>query len=170
MEAVKHSDQSIRIRKAFPDDLPFLRSLALEAFSMYGDYETILTDFFRMKGVHTYVAEAVCDGETIPVGILMTVVRKMKRRFPYFVEIVAIAVEQDHRGQGIGSQIIEFAKRWPTFFSEEVFLPEVQLSVAESNIRGRSFFLRNGFEILRTERWTYPAGQTALRMRYVVEE
>ncbi len=170
MQAVKHPKPSVRVRKAFPDDLPFLRSLALEAFSIYGDYETILTGFFLSQGVYTYVAEELHDDMATPVGILMMVIRNTKRRGPYFVEIVAIAVEQDHREQGIGSQMIEFAKQWPVALSEEISIPEMQLSVAESNLRGRSFFERLGFEFLRNEPWTYPAGQKALRMRYILKD
>ncbi len=170
MEAVKRSNQLIRIRKAFPDDLPFLRSLALKAFSIYGDYETILTEFFLSKGVFTFVAEEIRGDVAAPAGILMLVIRKQKRRGPYFAEILAIAVEEGRRDEGIGSQMIEFAKQWPLHYSGEISIPEVQLSVAESNFPGRSFFLRNGFEILRKERWKYPAGQGALRMGYVLKD
>ncbi|NIO03302.1 MAG: GNAT family N-acetyltransferase [Proteobacteria bacterium] len=167
---MKDSKPSIRIRKAFPDDLPFLRSLALEAFSTYGDYETILTGFFLSQGVYTYVAEELCEDVATPVGILMMVIGNTKRRGPYFVEIVAIAVDQDHRKQGIGSQMIDFAKQWPVALSEEISIAEIQLSVAEPNLRGRSFFERLGFVFLRKEPWTYPAGQKALRMQYILKD
>ncbi len=170
IKTVNKSDQAIRIRRAFPDDLPFLRSLALEAFSIYGDYETILTNFFVSKGVYTYVAEEVLKDGVVPVGILMMVIRRGKRRTPHFAEIVAIAVEQAHRNQGIGSQMIEFAKRWPVYFSGDISVPEVHLSVAESNTRGRSFFQRHSFGTLRKEPWQYPAGQKAIRMRYVLKD
>ena len=169
METNKNPNCSIRIRKAFAGDLPFLRYLALEAFSIYGDYETILTDFFLTKGVYTYVVEAIGEGIAIPVGILMLVVRKPKRRGAHFAEIVAIAVERTSRSRGIGSCMIEFAKQWPRCFSGRIPVPEVHLSVAETNGAGRSFFLRHGFEIFRKEPWTYPAGQKALRMRYILK-
>jgi ribosomal protein S18 acetylase RimI-like enzyme len=170
MEAVKNSGHQMSVRQAFPDDLAFLRSLALEAFSIYGDYETVLTDFFVSEGVCTYVTEESRDGVNIPVGILMMVIRKEKRRGSYFAEIVAIAVEKTRRDQGIGSQMIEFAKRWPLSFSEHIPISEVRLSVAESNVKGQSFFHGHGFEIKRKEPWTYPAGQKALRMRYIVRK
>ena len=166
---MKKPNPSIRLREALPDDLPFLRSLALEAFSVYGDYETILTDFFVTDGVHTYVAEETRGRMAAPVGMLMMAVRKRKRREPYFAEILAIAVEQVHRGKGIGTLMIESAKQWPLRLSDKVFVPEIQLSVAGSNVKGRSFFERHGFEILRKEPWNYPAGQAAYRMRYVLE-
>ncbi len=169
METMKKPNSSTRIRQAFPDDLPFLRSLALEAFSVYGDYETILTDFFLMKGVHTYVAEAIHEGMAIPVGLLMMVARRQQKRKRYFAEIVAIAVDRTSRGQGIGSSLIEFAKRWPLCFSERISIPEVHLSVAESNVDGQRFFQHHGFEVVRKEPWKYPAGQVALRMRYVLK-
>jgi ribosomal protein S18 acetylase RimI-like enzyme len=168
METGKETDQSIRIRGAFPDDLPFLRSMALEAFSIYGDYETILTDFFVSKGVYTYVAEEIRTALALPVGLLMMAIRNPKRREPYFAEILAIAVDQEYRNGGVGSRLIEFAKRWPLFFCEEISVPEVHLSVAESNVRGRAFFERHGFEMFQEEPWNYPAGQKAFRMRYAV--
>ena len=161
---------AIKIRLAFPNDLPFLRSLALEAFSIYGNYETVLTDFFLSKGVYTYVAEGIQNGAAIPAGVLMMVVRKQKRREPYFIEILAIAVELAHQGRGIGSCMIEFAKQWPRCFSGRIPITEVHLSVAESNVEGRSFFKHHGFEIFRKEPWKYPAGQTAFRMRYVLKK
>ena len=164
----KETEQPIRIREAFPDDLPFLRSLALEAFSIYGDYETILTDFFVSKGVYTYVAEEIRPAVALPVGLLMMAIRKRKRQEPYFAEILAIAVDQDYQNNGIGSRLIEFAKRWPLFFSKKISVPEVHLSVAESNLRGRAFFERHDFEMFQEEPWNYPAGQKASRMRHVV--
>jgi len=170
METMKKPNPSIRIRQALPDDLPFVRYLALEAFSIYGDYETILTDFFLSKGVYTYVAEEKCKGEAVPVGILMMAIRKQKRREPHFAEIMAIAVEKGSRGEGIGSCMIRFAKRWPLSLSGRISIPEVHLSVAESNVEGRSFFEHHGFEIFREEPWKYPAGQRAIRMRYVLKE
>lgn len=169
METMKKLNCSIRIRQAFPNDLPFLRSLALEAFSIYGDYETILTNFFLSHGIYTYVADEIHRSVAIPVGILMMVIRKAKRREPHFAEIVAIAVERTSQGDGIGSHMIEFAKRWPLSLSGKISIPEVRLSVAESNLEGRSFFQHHGFEILREEPWRYPAGQRALSMRYVLE-
>jgi ribosomal protein S18 acetylase RimI-like enzyme len=164
----KNPKWSVKIRPTRPDDLPFLRSLALEAFSIYGDYETILTDFFLTKGVYTYVVEDIRTRPALPMGILMMVVRKPSRGEPRFAEIVAIAVDRYYRGEGVGSCIIEFAKQWPRHFSGNISIPEVHLSVAESNVRGRSFFENHGFEVLRKEPWTYPAGQTALRMRHVL--
>lgn len=162
-------NRAMRVRQAFPNDLPFLRSLALEAFSVYGDYETILTDFFLSHGVYTYVADEIHRDVAIPVGILMMVIRKGKKREPYFAEIVAIAVEQSSQGQGIGSRMIEFAKQWPRSLSGKISVPEVHLSVAESNVEGQAFFEHHGFEIFRKEPWTYPAGQRAFRMRYVLK-
>jgi ribosomal protein S18 acetylase RimI-like enzyme len=169
METNTNPHCSIRIRKAFAGDLAFLRYLAREAFSIYGDYETILTEFFLLKGVYTYVVETIGDRVAIPVGLLMLVVRKQKRREPHFAEIVAIAVEKTSRSRGIGSCMIEFAKQWPHCFSGRLPVAEVHLSVAETNGAGRSFFHRHGFEIFRKEPWTYAAGQKALRMRYILK-
>ncbi|MBW2056068.1 MAG: GNAT family N-acetyltransferase [Deltaproteobacteria bacterium] len=166
METGKKSNPSVSIRDAVPDDLPFLRSLALEAFSVYGDYETILTGFFVRRDVHTYVAEEVHGGRAIPVGLLMMILRKPRRYGPCFAEILAIAVERNERGKGIGSRLIEFAKRWPLSIRTDSPTREVRLSVAESNIRGLSFFRRHGFEIVRREPWRYPAGQRAFGMRF----
>lgn len=167
---MKKPNRSIRIRRAFPDDLPFLRSLALEAFSIYGDYETILTDFFLSQGVYTYVADKTRKDVAIPLGILIMAIRKQKRRQPHSAEIVAIAVERTSQGEGIGSCMIEFAKQWPLSFSGKISIPEVHLSVAESNVEGQSFFQHHGFEIFQKEPWRYPAGQGALRMRYLLKD
>ena len=160
---------STTIRKSRPDDLPFIRSLALEAFSIYGDYETILTDFFIQEGVYTYVAEKPLENGAEPVGLLMMVVRKPRWRGPHIAEILAIAVVQDRQDQGVGSAMIEFAKEWPQSFRGMVWVSETHLSVAEPNTRGRAFFERHGFSVIQEEPWTYPAGQRALRMRYVLK-
>jgi ribosomal protein S18 acetylase RimI-like enzyme len=169
LHTINELSRSTGIRQAFPDDLPFIRSLSIEAFSVYGDYETILTDFFVSKGVYTFVAEEICKDAAIPAGILMMVIRKRKWRRPYFAEIIAIAVERAFQRQGIGSRMIEFAKRWPLCFSGQIFVPEVHLSVAESNAGGHAFFQNHGFEVFQKEPWAYPAGQTALRMRFLVK-
>jgi ribosomal protein S18 acetylase RimI-like enzyme len=165
----KKSSGSIRIQESRPDDLPFVRALALEAFSIYGDYETILTDFFLQEGVHTYVAEKTDQNDTETVGLLMMVIRKPRWRGPHIAQILAIAVAQAHQNQGIGSAMIEFAKEWPRSFAGILSVPETHLSVAEPNTRGRAFFERHGFSVIREEPWRYPAGQRALRMRYVIK-
>ena len=164
------NDRSVRIREAFPDDLPFLRSLALEAFSIYGDYETILTDFFVSPGVYTFVAEETDTNFALPVGILMMVLRKLRGRAPLVAEILAIAVEQTMQGKRIGSRLIEFAKRWPLSLSRRIPVSEIHLSVAECNLKGQSFFEHHGFEIFQSEPWRYPAGQKAFRMRYALKD
>jgi ribosomal protein S18 acetylase RimI-like enzyme len=166
---IQKSFGSMTIRKSRPDDLPFVRSLALEAFSIYGDYETILTDFFLQEGVHTYVVEKAHENGAEPVGLLMMAIRKPRWRGPHIAEILAIAVVQDHQDQGVGSVMIEFAKEWPRSLWGMVWISETHLSVAEPNTRGRAFFERHGFSVIREEPWSYPAGQRALRMRYVLE-
>ena len=170
MGTIGKSDHTIGIRRARPDDLPFLRSLALEVFSIYGDYETILTDYFLSDGVYTYVAEKVRKGMAIPVGILMLAIRKLRRQENHIAEIVAIAVERGSQRYGIGSRLIDFAKQWPLSLSKKIPITEIHLSVAETNLSGRSFFLRQGFEKMQDEPWRYPAGQKAFRMRYSLRD
>jgi ribosomal protein S18 acetylase RimI-like enzyme len=170
MKNNKPSGLTIKIREAEPDDLPFLRSLALEAFSIYGDYETILTDFFVSPGVYTYVTEETGQNVAIPVAILMMAIRKRKRRDPHIAEILAIAVEKPFQGRGIGTHLIAFAKRWPLSLSGSIWVPEIHLSVADSNKRGQAFFRRHGFETFQTEPWNYPGGQKAFRMRCFIQE
>ncbi len=57
--------------------------------------------------------------------------------------IYYLAVRPDHRGQGLGRQMIEAAELWLS----ERGLPKVQLMIRESNVEVRDFYRRVGYQI-----------------------
>lgn len=154
------AEPAIRIRPAVPQDRSFVRALALEVFSIYGSYDSYLTDWFDMDEVQTWIGEI--DGER--VGLMMLVPRPHPWKTKEAVaDLLAIAVSPSHQTRGVGTELlskaIEEARTLPAPFP----IREMHLSVAETNARAQRLFSRRGFRII-SGHGIYPAGQRAFHM------
>lgn len=120
-----------------------------------------------MPGVHTFVYQA--DGShKVLRGFVTLAYLKAEESCGSVLEIMALAVQDKYQKQGIGTDLLDFAVHflkasWP----EADRGPKLRLSVASSN-KARMFFQKFGFRIIGEGNWKYPAGQTALRMEYVI--
>lgn len=156
------------IRKAHLKDLPFVLSLSRNAFSEYGRYEMAVLKWFLNPGTRTFVYETKTDDDDVLCGFVMLAPIKDNEDPELVLEVMAIAVSEKCRRQGVGTELLGFSKT----VSKEI-LPgqeplKITLSVAETNEAGLSFFRKCGFRIAREARWRYPAGQRAYRMEFKV--
>jgi len=109
----------------------------------------------------TVAIVAVLGGE--PVGFAMTTFHRTggnSARARRHASLDAIAVDEAHRGRGIGKTLLGGVERE----AKKRRSIEIRLVTAESNVAALDLFLRFGFEIVeRLERY-YPKGQNAVVM------
>ena len=78
--------------------------------------------------------------------------------------MLAIAVESGHQRHGVGTALMQQALDLVAKMSEWRDVKEIQLTCAESNQVGLSFFARHGFKISNPHYGNYSEGQVALRL------
>lgn len=152
------------VRKARLKDLPFVLSLSRNAFSEYGRYEMAVLKWFLHPGTRTFINEMKMADDDVLCGFVMLAPIKDDGDPELVLEVMAIAVSEKCRRQGVGTELLHFSKT----ISKDI-LPgqeplKITLSVAQTNETGLSFFRKCGFQIAREARWRYPAGQRAYRM------
>jgi ribosomal protein S18 acetylase RimI-like enzyme len=149
------------IRLAVKGDTDAIRELSAEAFAQFGDYGTFLPRYLSDPWVRTIV----CVEQEALVGFVMVGLTASRRRGGVLVaDILAIAVEVAHRGQGLGTELMERALALATAVAGRYGVAEIELSVADTNPRAQRFFGRHGFAVADADEGRYPAGQVAIRM------
>jgi ribosomal-protein-alanine N-acetyltransferase len=150
------------LRRGSGRDRPFIRSLAADAFAVYGEYGPLLVDWFDTPGVEATIAE----DESGPLGLLLVAFLADPEAPGFWVQdILAIAVVERARRRGLGRRLLsaaieratEAARHWP--------VRALRLSVAESNAPARALFEGARFQYAGREESFYPRGQRALHMR-----
>lgn len=139
--------------------MEFVRTVAIEVFSHFGDYGRILPTWLLHDGVLTHVAE---DGER-PVGYTMLGFYPIPKD-EFVADLLAIAVAPDAQGRGVGRRLLEHAIAQVHAARRRLPLRELRLSVADSNERARHLFDRFGFTLLEGDHGFYDGGQLALHM------
>ncbi len=76
-------------------------------------------------------------------------------------ELVAIALEPDARGRGIGAQLLRAAEREAVDFGAG----EMWLHTADENRVARAFFAAAGYRPKLGRQTSYPNGQSAIELR-----
>jgi ribosomal protein S18 acetylase RimI-like enzyme len=148
----------LHIRRGRPDDEPFIRDLAGEVFSVYGDYRPLLPKWFRVPGVETFVGEHDC----LPLGYVMIA---FFQDGPSLVgDVLAIAVAPGHQRQGIGRALLHHAIDVCEAATGPGGVHAIRLSVAATNAPARHLFLSCGFRELDGDFGVYDGVQKALHM------
>jgi len=147
-------DPAVTIRTAEPGDLSFVASLAARVFTVFGQYEQAISDWFRAEGVFTYLAWE----DQRPQGFVM--ISSLYYMSSVLSEIMAIAVSPDTQRKGVGKKLLRKAEESALHGGASFML----LHTAKNNIPARSFFSRNGYYVVSEKPRYYPEGQDALRM------
>ncbi len=150
----------VEIRPAQKQDLNFVRSLAVDVFSIYGSYGHYLTEWFDSEEVSTWIGEV----EQKPIGLVMLQPRPHSRNPQAAVaELLAIAVVPSKQSRGVGSVLLDYAISAASALPCPLPIIEIHLSVADGNSKAQRLFSRHGFRF-RGGQGIYPAGQRALHM------
>ncbi len=148
----------MRIRGAKPDDEAFVREIAGEVFSPYGDYRPLLPKWFNVPGVLTFISE----DDRARTGYVM--VAFFRENDLLVGDVLAIAVVPEMQDRGIGRVLLEHAVLVCEQASEHSPVRAIRLSVAHTNVRARHLFESCGFALVDGDFGTYEGGQTALHM------
>src|SRR3954453_17866333 len=98
----------LRIRRGGASDVGFVRSVAVDVFSHFGDYGRILPGWLLHDGVLTHVAEEEHEGSTRPIGYTMLGFYPIPRE-EFVADLLAIAVAPYAQGRGVGRKLLEHA-------------------------------------------------------------
>jgi len=77
---------------------------------------------------------------------------------------VAFAVADEHQGRGIGTQLLQHVIGVVGAVSMTHGIPDLRLTVADTNVIGQRWYERSGFRVVDGEHGTYANGQRAIRM------
>lgn len=147
-EEEKYVKQRVFIRLATKEDGGFICQLSGEVFSIFGDYDEIIPQWFLNPDVVTIIY--VKNGH--PLGFAMLYVLSG--------EILAIAVTPKYQRKGIGSALLNHVES----LARQLGLSRLLLHTAKDNDAAHLFFQKAGFKVIGTQERFYPKGQPALTM------
>ena len=148
--------EEISFRIAREKDRDFIKRLSAAVFSIFGDYDEILSQWFLQPGVFTVIGSK----NGTPIGFAMLRLEEGENEGASTGELLAIAVAPEHQGQGIGkallSQVEDLARQYR--------VREIRLHTAKDNLSARFLFERAGYEVVGSKKNYYPQGQPAVMM------
>lgn len=148
--------EEISFRTAAEKDRDFIRKLSARVFSIYGDYDQILTQWFLQPRVITIIAST----DEGPMSFAMIRVKERRKGEGPTGELLAIAVMPEHQRQGMGKALLG----WMEEQALQHGLSEIHLHTAKDNIPARLLFQKSGYHFRGSEKSYYPRGQSAVRM------
>jgi ribosomal protein S18 acetylase RimI-like enzyme len=154
----KKTLQKVRVivRRAKASDGAYIRSLSKKVFEQYGDYEDTLPRW-SLSGM-TVTLLALKGKQAVGFAMLGGVPHEWCS--PRISELLAIAVEPESQGQGIGDLLMKEIVR-------EAKAHEIKtlgLHTAVENVAGQRLFEKHGFAESEIKKNFYSAGQDALAM------
>ncbi len=143
------------LRDAVAGDHPWILALAEVLFADLGDYREILGDWLITPRAEVLVASDAAG----PLGFAIVAPRpRIGFRRRVGAELVAIAVIERARRNGVGARLVHEAERRAIRFGA----CEIRLHTAQGNIAGQDFFTGCGFRPRRALPIFYPSGVRAL--------
>jgi ribosomal protein S18 acetylase RimI-like enzyme len=151
-----HPKVRVKIRSAGISDASFIGQLSGRVFHIYGPYEDIVSRWFDLEITATIIATM----DKRPVGFAMIGDISNRWNLPQISELLAIAVEPEKQGRGIGDILIREVDRKALEFN----IKRIFLHTAVGNLPARKLFTKNGYRIWEIKRDFYPKGQDAVMM------
>ena len=154
----KKALQEVRVivRRAKASDGAYIRSLSKKVFEQYGDYEDMLPRWSLSDMTVTLLA---LKGKQA-VGFAMLGRVPHEGCSPRISELLAIAVEPESQGRGIGDFLMKEILREAKAHE----IGTLVLHTAVENVAGQRLFEKHGFAESEIEKNFYSAGQDALVM------
>ena len=146
----------VRIRPAKASDAHFVAQLGAKVFWIYGPYEDMVPQWFESKTTLTLIASM----ERKPVGFAMIGHLADGDNLQNVAELLAIAVEPEKQGMGIGEILIKKIEGK----AAEHHVRKLFLHTAGENVSAQRLFRRVGYSPCGTRRHFYPAGQDGVEM------
>ena len=119
-------------------------------------YEDIVTRWFQLE----ITAAIIATMDKKPAGFAMIGDISNRWNLPHISELLAIAVEPEKQGRGIGEILISEIERKAL----ERNIKRIFLHTAVNNLSARKLFTKNGYRIWEIKRDFYPKGQDAMMM------
>ena len=137
--------------------------MSRDVFDIYGPYGNMIFQWFESKATETIIARM--DGQ--PVGFTMIGQISGRHDFQHIPELLAIAVEPEKQGMGIGNMLLNKIEKK----ASELNIKGLVLHTATENIVAQRLFSRNGYKELGIKNNFYPEGQDAIMMfKEILEE
>ncbi len=152
------------IRRATPADHGWIRDTAADVYRPLGDYATIIPTWLEHTGVLAYVEEAPEEGRNCRRGFILLGFYEPGAPGAYVADLLAIAVAPRFQRRGLGRQLLRYAIHLARLAGRDRDVPEMRLTVAETNEAGRRLFAWAGFQVLEEDHGCYEGGQRAMRM------
>jgi len=157
----RYERTSVKIRLADPSDSPFIEGLSGRVFSVYGSYEDTLIQWLNSERTLTLIA--VMNGRVVGFAMISRLPQEWIRENAS--ELLAIAVEPEVQGLGIGrALILEVEKR-----AKNLNLSRLFLHTARENSRAIGLFMEMGYRLLGIKKDFYPKGQDGMLMAKEIE-
>jgi ribosomal protein S18 acetylase RimI-like enzyme len=157
-----HPKARVKIRSAGSPDAPFIGQLSGRVFHIYGPYEDIVFRWFQLDITTTIIATM----DKKPVGFAMIGDISNRWDLPQISELLAIAVEPERQGMGVGDILIREAESKALEFN----IKRIFLHTAVNNLSARKLFTKNGYRIWEIKENFYPKGQDAVMMSKEIGE
>jgi ribosomal protein S18 acetylase RimI-like enzyme len=148
------------LRRARPEDTPFLVDLAAEAFGRYGEYRVLVAAWAADPHVEVTLAEH----QGAPVGAAFLVfLRPGEAPDTRVADLLALAVAASSRGHGFGKALLAHVVHRAQAVARRHGIAALRLTVAEDNGPARRLFESAGLRYDDAV-GSYPNGQRALHM------
>jgi ribosomal protein S18 acetylase RimI-like enzyme len=149
------------IRRAGEGDHAWISQLAAEVYHDLGEYGTVMPQWLVQPGVLGWIAEEGTERTGFAVlGFYQD--RAVGTRT--VADLLAIGVVPRHQRRGIGTRLLEHVIHVVGAVSVSHGIPDLRLTVADTNLVGQRWYARSGFKIVDGEHGTYANGQRAIRM------
>ena len=148
--------KEISFRLSTEEDREFVAQLSASVFSVYGDYDQILTHWFSQTGVITVIG--LVGGN--PAGFAMLQLGEKGDWDASSGELLALAVIPEKQRQGVGQALLRYMENLAGQFD----LTEIHLHTAKDNLPARVLFQKAGYMTAGAKKSFYPKGQTAVMM------
>ena len=149
------------IRRAGEADHAWIAQIAAEVYRDLGEYGAVMPQWLTQPGVLGWIDEGE-GGERRGFAVLGFYQDRFAART--VADLLAIGVVPRYQRHGIGSRLLQHVIGVVTAVAPTHGIPDLRLTVSETNLIGQRWYTRSGFRVVDGEHGTYANGQRAIRM------